>query len=96
MIFKSKLNYIFENMGFSNVEVARVGNFDASLISRFRTGKRIPSKESRQIYCLCKGLLKAAQELGTLDQLCFLCKINDVNDIDLITDQLLRWLETLI
>ncbi|NLP00142.1 MAG: hypothetical protein GX386_07605 [Clostridiaceae bacterium] len=94
MIFKSKLNYIFENMGFSNVEVARVGNFDASLISRFRTGKRIPSKESRQIYCLCKGLLKAAQEHGTLDQLCFLCKINDVNDIDLITDQLLRWLET--
>jgi hypothetical protein len=94
MTLKSKLNYLFENMGFSNVEVARVGNFDASLISRFRTGKRIPSKGSRQIYCLCKGLLRAAQEHGTLDQLCFLCKINPVNDIEIITDQLLIWLET--
>jgi hypothetical protein len=94
MIFRSKLNYIFENMGFSNVEVARAGDFDASLISRFRTGKRIPSKGSRQIYCLCKGLLRAAQEHGTLDQLCLLCKTNAVNDIELITDQLLRWLET--
>ena len=94
MIFKSKLNYIFEKMGFSNVEVARIGSFDASLISRFRTGKRIPSKGSRQIYYLCKGLLKVAQEHGTLDQLCFLCKINAVNDIELITDELLRWLET--
>ncbi|NLX63187.1 MAG: hypothetical protein GX022_00175 [Clostridiaceae bacterium] len=94
MMFKSKLNYLFENMRFSNVEVARAGNFDASLISRFRTGKRIPSKGSRQIYCLCKGLSRAAQERGTLDQLCILCKINAGNDLELITDQLLRWLDT--
>jgi len=33
---------------------------------------------------LCKGLLKAAQERGTLDQLRILCKINAGNDIGLI------------
>lgn len=94
MNFKSKLNYIFESMGLSNVEVARIGGIDASLISRFRTGKRIPSKGSRQIYCLCRGLIMAAQEHEALDQLCALCKINAVNDIESFTDQLLRWFET--
>lgn len=94
MSYKFKLNLVFENMGFSNVEVARIGGLDASLISRFRTGKRIPSKGSKQIYCLCKGLIKAAQEREILDQLCLLCKINAVNDIELITNQLLLWFET--
>ncbi len=94
MMFKSKLNSIFNNMEFSNVEVARTGGLDASLISRFRTGKRIPSKGSHQIYCLCKGLAKTAEEHGSLDQLCALLKIDAINDIESITDQLLLWFET--
>lgn len=94
MNFKSRLNYIFENMGFTNVEVAHLGGLDASLISRFRTGKRIPSKRSHQIYCLCKGLIIAAKEHETVEQLCCLCKINITTDEDLILQQLLIWFET--
>lgn len=94
MNFKSRLNYVFTSMEFSNVEVARIGGLDASLISRFRTGKRIPSKGSHQLYCLCRGLIIAAQEHGSIEKLCSLCKADVVDETDQILQQLLGWFET--
>ncbi len=73
MDFKTKLNLLFEQLNFANIKVARYGRLDASLISRFRNGKRIPSSGSKQIRLLSNGIVLLAKEQKKVEELCNIC-----------------------
>lgn len=88
MDFMTKLNRVFLQLAFTNVKVARAGGVDASLISRFRTGDRVPSAGSRQVQVLCRGLVLLAEAQGKLEALCDCCGLPQCD-----TQQLCRELE---
>lgn len=73
MDFKTKLNLLFEQLNFTNIRVARYGGLDASLISRFRNGKRIPSSGSKQLQLLSHGIVLLAEEQEKIEELCNIC-----------------------
>lgn len=64
MLFKEKLNLLAKRLDATNVEIAKVAGIDSSLISRFRTGDRIPAKNSKQIYALAVALGALAEAKG--------------------------------
>lgn len=88
MDFKSRLNFLFSRLGFSNITVSRYGKLDPSLISRFRTGSRLPSAGSSQMRRLCKGIVLLAEAEKKIDVLSECCCIPYVD-----TQQLCRELE---
>ena len=67
------LKQSFSQLGFTKIKVARCGGLDASLISRFRTGTRVPSSGSRQVEALCRGIVLLAQEQCKIEMLCDIC-----------------------
>ena len=69
MDFKETLNGLFLKFGFTNAGVARAASLDASLISRFRTGARLPSRGSDQLSRLCSGIITCADSRGRLAEL---------------------------
>lgn len=91
MDFMTKLNLLFKKLMFTNAKVARCGGLDASLISRFRTGARIPTTGSRQVKALCQGLVCLAEKEGKLEFLCACCGISCCNN-SLLFDELEQWL----
>ncbi len=91
MDFMTKLNRLFTQLAFTNIKVARCGGLDASLISRFRTGDRVPSAGSRQVKALCRGLVLLAEEQGKIEALCNCCGIPGGNTRQL-DNELEYWL----
>ncbi len=69
MSFDQRLNLIFDVIGCSNAGIARAARIDPSLISRFRTGARIPRRSPQQLARLCEGLASAALEKGAVEYL---------------------------
>lgn len=88
MSFKDRLNLLFSELEFSNIMVSKRGKLDPSLISRFRTGSRIPSADSRQLTCLCRGIVAMAEEENKTELISRCCDIAYVN-----TQQFCRELE---
>ncbi|MDO4581085.1 MAG: helix-turn-helix transcriptional regulator [Bacillota bacterium] len=73
MLFCEKLDKLLTALGRSNAELARASSLDASLISRFRQGRRVPSVGSAQLHKLCDGLealLAASPDSAKLLQTC--------------------------
>ena len=87
----TKLNHLFKKLSFTNVKVARCGGLDASLISRFRTGDRVPTAGSRQVRALCQGLVLLAEEQGKMEALCNCCGLSPCNN-HLLSTELEQWL----
>lgn len=75
MNFADKCNLIFHVLDCSNADIARSGEIDPSLISRFRTGSRQPRTKSMQFVLLCKGIIRYAQEQGLLEKLQQECEL---------------------
>ncbi|QNB45639.1 hypothetical protein BR63_04535 [Thermanaerosceptrum fracticalcis] len=49
MPFSHKLNHLMEIFGVSNNRLAKALSIDASLVSRWRTGNRVPAQDSPYI-----------------------------------------------
>lgn len=64
MLFKEKLNLLAESLQVTNVEISKVSGMDSSLVSRFRTGDRVPAKNSQQIYALAVAFGELAEAKG--------------------------------
>jgi transcriptional regulator with XRE-family HTH domain len=62
MDFGQRLNSIFAVLNCSNAEIARLSSIDSSIISRFRTGTRVPRSNSTQFIKLCEGLADFAEK----------------------------------
>lgn len=62
MNFDEKLNAIFTLLNCSNSKIAKASGIDSSLVSRFRTGARVPRVNSSQFLKLCDGILSYAME----------------------------------
>jgi len=94
MKFNEKLNLIFKTLGCKNANIARVSNLDASLISRFRTGSRIPKSNSSQLIKLCKGISNYANENGKTEEIIEVCQLPENLSQDIFHEILLAWLTT--
>ncbi len=67
MDFRGLLDGLLTNLDFTNAAVSRYAALDASLISRFRTGARVPSRDSEQLLKLCRGIVLYAESCGRTD-----------------------------
>lgn len=63
-MFSEKLSVIMNMLDISNIRLARFLNVDTSLISRFRNGLRIPSKNSALIISICNYFYKVFKTNG--------------------------------
>jgi hypothetical protein len=77
MDFGQRLNNIFNVLGCSNAEIARLSIIDSSIISRFRTGSRTPRANSKQFLKLCEGLAAFSEKKGLWEQLKGECGLTD-------------------
>lgn len=82
MEFKNKLEAIISTLDCSNVAIAKAASLDASLISRFRTGARVPSVGSDQLWKLSCGFVGIAKKQYTLNELLELCGVDDAEGED--------------
>lgn len=64
MLFKEKVNLLAEKLQVTNIEISKVSGMDSSLVSRFRTGDRVPAKNSKQIYALAVAFGELAEAKG--------------------------------
>lgn len=77
MEFKDKLNQIMHVLAVPNATLSKVSDVDPSLISRFRSGERVPRKDSAQFIKLCKGISLIIEEKKLHDQIKKICNIDD-------------------
>lgn len=64
MAFNDELNKYIEIVDCTSAELAASADLSTSLISRYRSGKRIPKTDSQQFYQLVEGLLKVYRNKG--------------------------------
>ncbi|MCR5607865.1 MAG: helix-turn-helix domain-containing protein [Lachnospiraceae bacterium] len=95
MKFDEKLNMVFKSLTLKNTTIAKRTNVDPSLISRFRTGLRLPKSNNPQLDKLCEGIVDYAAEHDTLRTITSL--IGAPSDItqEQLKDSLKDWLLTI-
>lgn len=91
MIFKDKLDALLTSMNITNIDLAKSASLDSSLISRFRTGARVPSKNSNQIGKLSKGLVSFAKNQEQRVVLLKTAKLPVDKKLDEIESSLCSW-----
>ena len=64
MDFKEKLNEYIEQLGCTSKELAQASGLSAATISRYRSGDRLPQRDSENYNKLIAGLSGLAQEKG--------------------------------
>ncbi len=91
--FGERFNLLMSELGMSNVKLSRLLSVDASLISRFRTGKRSPQKNEQFVHYLCEVLLENMRQLALTDKIARLlhCDAADLHS-DKAVHILQQWL----
>lgn len=92
MFFREKINLLLHELGVSNVALSRASELDVSLISRFRSGERVPSRFSPQLDRLATGAATLAVQLGKAKRLCEICGVPACEDAKDIYDALAAWI----
>lgn len=69
MKFTDKFNLVLRVLNCTNAGIAKTAGIDPSTISRFRSGTRIPSPESKHLILCCKGIIRYAKEHNLLEEL---------------------------
>lgn len=64
---------IFESLNMINAVIAKKASIDPSVLSRFRCGKRIPSKKNSQIFKVCEVIAEYAKDTNNEELLHKLC-----------------------
>ena len=77
MEFCDKLNQIFHILSTTNATLSKMSDVHPSLISRFRSGERIPGKDSAQFIKLCKGISLIIEEKQLHEQIKKICNFSD-------------------
>ncbi len=92
MLFSEKLNLLLQELNIPHTVLSRSSGLDASLISRFRSGERVPSRFSAQLDKLAIGAAVQGAQLGRSAALCALCGVPVCEDIRSLTDAISAWL----
>lgn len=80
MGFCERLNSVFLVLGCSNARIAAVCGIDASVVSRFRSGIRVPRRTSTQYKKLCQGIVDYVSQQQKWDELCKTCGLSCNDD----------------
>lgn len=72
-----KMNLIFDVLNVSNQEIAKRGCVDPSLVSRYRSGSRLPSRTSKNFIKLCSGIASYAIDKNLWNKLSSICELCD-------------------
>lgn len=97
MDFKDKLNLIIELLEINNNILAEVLDVDVSLISRWRTGNRLPSDRNKHLELLCAYFYNRAVETSKLYELMEIMNQSVVtlkNDLENVTEVMKVWFNT--
>ena len=92
MLFHEKVGLLLERIGASHTALARASGLDASLISRFHRGERVPSRFSHQLDKLSMGAATLAVERGMQQKLCALCGMEECSDANALSDAIGAWI----
>lgn len=67
MDFKDVLNSYIDQLGCSAKELSMASGVSPAVISRYRSGERIPAADSPQLAALAKGIEELSQQVGKVD-----------------------------
>ncbi|MEA4822739.1 MAG: hypothetical protein VB111_01330 [Clostridiaceae bacterium] len=73
MDFSEKLAFVIKALEITSAAAGRITGIDASLLSRFRSGERIPARNSVQLDKLCNGFSEYARQNDKENALRALC-----------------------
>lgn len=90
-MLSERITLLFEYLSCTNSDVARCAECSSSLISRLRSGNRIPKPSSPSVMMLSEGVYCFADKHNLLDTLCKLCNTEMTNREQLILS-LIGWL----
>ncbi len=92
MLFREKVGLLMHELGVSNAALSRAGELDVSLISRFRSGERVPSRFSPQLDRLAMGAAALGVQLGLCERLCAICGCPYCEDQKALYDAINAWI----
>lgn len=79
--FSTRFSAIMSLLGISNIRLAKFLNVDASLISRYRNGSRLPVHDSQISSNICTYFINRAEVQKQINSLCTLCGANTTMDL---------------
>ncbi|MDL2238353.1 helix-turn-helix domain-containing protein, partial [Christensenellaceae bacterium OttesenSCG-928-K19] len=92
MDMKDKLNLLFDELDCTDADIATRAGIHPSGISRFRTGKRMPTPRSSQLMGICEGIAVYSDEQGTTSRLRELCDADERDSTESLPGRLFAWL----
>lgn len=95
MPFNDRLNLLMTVLGVTNISLARALSVDASLVSRWRTGARVPARTSAHIKNMATyfaGQAKTDRQKTALCEIIGLPLDKRREEASLLTDSLFAWL----
>ncbi len=92
MLFHEKIERLIRELGVSRTELARASGLDGSLISRFCSGARIPSRFSPQLDKLSMGVATLAMQHGSHHCICGLCGVPECGEFTTLSDAVNAWI----
>ncbi|HWR23829.1 MAG TPA: helix-turn-helix transcriptional regulator [Feifaniaceae bacterium] len=94
MLFHEKIRILLNELGVSRAELARASGLDVSLISRFHSGDRVPSRFSPQLDKLSVGVATLALQQKNHPRICALCGVPECAEISTVSDAVNAWINT--
>ncbi len=91
-LFSERFDRIADALDLSNIRLSRLLNVDASLISRFRNGKRSPQKNAQFMKLLCEVLTERMHALQAYEKIAELvgCEVSQTQEPQ-FTEILEKW-----
>ncbi len=94
MLFHEKIGLVLRELGVPRTELARASGLDVSLISRFHSGDRVPSRFSPQLDKLSMGVATLALQQKNHHRICALCGAPECEEVSAISDAVNAWINT--
>ena len=69
-MFQKRLNELLEALQLSTSVLARYAGIERTIISRFRSGARVPSASTDSLQKIVKGIVLAVEQTGQKTRLC--------------------------
>lgn len=91
MDFKEKINLICTLCDLTNSQLAKMADIDPSIISRFRSGSRVPTTASKQLVKICDIIVIHLKQINLDKQLCEICSYSERNENYTLSEWLFMW-----
>jgi|GEM_PF-3633920 len=92
MLFCEKVDNLLRALAVPRAVLAREAGLDASLVSRFMKGERVPSRFSPQLERLAAGAAALAVQQKRTREVCALCGISHTEEAPLLFDAIYAWI----